>query len=102
MRHEVELRRRRDGQVEGVRVEVRDGATLIAAAHRAGLPVANACGGHSLCARCGLQVIEGAEHLSEEGSHERRAKAANRIPEGQRLACQARISGPVVATASYW
>ena len=83
-------------------MRVADGAVLVKAVREAGLPIAMACGGHSLCARCGLEVLSGAAGLSPEGAHETRAKAANRVPESQRLACQARVHGAVVATASYW
>ncbi|MAE95981.1 MAG: hypothetical protein CL910_15090 [Deltaproteobacteria bacterium] len=100
--HEVELRRRVRDRIETLRVELADGATLRDAARGAGLPIARACGGLSLCAHCGLQVLSGAEHLSAETPEETRAKQRNRVPAEQRLSCQARVGGPVVVTARYW
>lgn len=72
------------------------------AVRRAGLPIASACGGDSLCARCGLEILAGREHVSVESAHETEVKRSNRIEPGLRLACLARVEGPVEVTASYW
>jgi len=104
--YEVTLvRRRREGTDEPARehrVRVPEGGLLIEAAVRAGLPIAQACGGKSLCARCGLEILAGADGLSPEEAHEVRAKERNRIPASLRLACRARVGGDVRATAGYW
>jgi len=84
------------------RVEVPPGTTLLEAAHRAGMPVARACGGGGLCARCGLRVVAGAEGLAPEGSAEARAKARNRVDASLRLACQVRVEGRLEVSAAYW
>lgn len=81
---------------------VDDGATLLDAALSAGLPVARACGGEGLCARCGLRVLEGGVALSPEGGDEAEAKERNRVPGEWRLACLARVHGPLEVTAGYW
>jgi len=90
------------GGREAREVRVEPGTTLLAAAVQAGLPIAQACGSDGLCARCGVVVLEGGAALSTEEPAERDTKRRNRIDAGERLACQARISGPVLATARYW
>ncbi|MCP5058916.1 MAG: (2Fe-2S)-binding protein [bacterium] len=102
MRHEVRLRRRRAGRNETLTIALAAGKTLMDAAHDAGLPIASACGGDRLCARCGLQILEGSENVSAESATEAELKLRNRIEPALRLACLARIAGPVEVTASYW
>jgi len=87
---------------QGIRVELPAGATLLAAAQRARLPVARACGAAGLCARCGLRILRGAASLEPESAEEARAKRANRVDPELRLACRARVRGEVTATAPYW
>ncbi len=100
--HEVRLRRRREGRREIVRVSLVEGRTLMEAARAAGLPIASACGGGSLCARCGVEILAGAGHLTPEPASEAEAKRRNRIEPRLRLACVARVAGPVEVTAAYW
>jgi 2Fe-2S ferredoxin len=78
------------------------GTTLLAAARRAGLPVASACGAEGICGRCGMLVLEGATSLSAESDRERSVKRRNRIDPGLRLACRTETWGDVVVTASHW
>ena len=100
--HEVRFLRRRDGAVQTLRQEVADGTTLLAAAQQAGLPVARACDSRTLCARCGLRIVEGGDALSRESAAEAEAKRRNRVPAELRLACACVVNGPVCATAPYW
>lgn len=79
-----------------------DGTTLLEAARRAGLPVASACGAGGLCARCGLEIVEGLDSLPGESPLEREAKARNRIDPRLRLACQVHPTSDLVVTAPYW
>ncbi len=90
------------GRAETLCAEVADGTTLWDAARAQGLPVATSCNGESLCARCGLLPLEGADALSAESPAERLAKERGRVDPGLRLSCQARIHGDVLATARYW
>ncbi len=99
---EVRFRRRRDGREEWLARRVPVGTTLLEAALDAGLPVARACRGDGLCARCGLEVLHGAEALTPEGPEEAEAKRRNRIAPGLRLSCQSRIEGAVAVGAGYW
>lgn len=78
------------------------GSSLLEAARNAGLPVASACGAEAVCARCGLQILEGAESLEAESEREVRIKQRNRIDPGLRLACKVSLRGDLVVTAPYW
>ena len=86
----------------GVSVLVDGPATLLQAADRANVPVGRSCRAEGICGRCGLRILSGAENLSCETPQEAKVKAANRLESGLRLSCQARIQGPVTATADYW
>lgn len=89
-------------QPSGRSLRVPLGTTLLEAAKRAGLPMASACGAYGLCGRCGVDVMEGATALSPESSLDSDVKRRNRVAAEQRLACRARVQGPVEITASYW
>ncbi|MCH7707490.1 MAG: 2Fe-2S iron-sulfur cluster binding domain-containing protein [Myxococcales bacterium] len=86
----------------GRRLALEPGTNLLEAAREAGLPVAQACGGEALCARCGMQILSGAENLDPETTQEATAKQRNRVARELRLSCQTRVHGPVEVTASYW
>lgn len=83
-------------------ISVPAGTTLLEAVQQAGLPIARACGGDGLCARCGVTVLAGTETLDAAGAREERAKQRNRVPATERLACQVTLRGAVEITASYW
>lgn len=102
MTHEIRLERRRERDRETLTVQLTDGESLMEAARLAGLPIAAACGGERLCARCGLRILAGSERLSPQSDEEREVMERNRIDPALRLACQAIPTGPVVATATYW
>ena len=85
------------------RVSIEAGAvTLLEATRRAGLPIASACGENGACARCGLQILEGAETLESETESEQRIKERNRIDPELRLACCVRPQGDLKVRAAYW
>ena len=83
-------------------IRVPPGTTLLEAARRAGLPVASACGADGICARCGLDILQGGEGLPPESESEARIKNANRIDDGLRLACRIHLECDLVVTAPYW
>ena len=98
----VSFVRRRMGARETLTREVPTGTTLLDAARGAGLPIARACTGRGLCGRCDLEILGGQGWLSPESADERETRERDGIPAARRLACQARVRGPVLATASYW
>ena len=72
-------------------VDVEDGTTLLDACEEHGIPMDSACGGFAACNSCRVEVIAGAENLSDRLDEEEPFLDAD----GQRLGCQARIHGPV-------
>ena len=74
-----------------VTVWVEYGTTVLEASKRAGLIVPAPCGGRGVCASCGVRVISG--RLEDPDDTER--AGLRRAPDDVRLACRARVSGPV-------
>ena len=98
----LELVHRIDGETRSLEIQVLGGTSLLSAASEAGLPVAQACGRHSLCGRCGMRVLDGAEALSPETDGERKAKRRNRVDPEERLSCCCEVHGDARVTTSYW
>ena len=74
------------------RIEGRLGEKLLAALHRADLLLPSACGGQGTCGQCRVLVLEGGGGiLPTETSLINRRQAR----EGQRLACQVAVRGPL-------
>ena len=86
----------------GRSVSAASGTSLLEVARSAGLSVASACGASAVCARCGLQILEGDETLEPETEREARIKQRNRIDPDLRLACLISLRGNLVVTAPYW
>ena len=90
----------------GIRGEVPAGTDLLAAARLLGVDLASLCGGHGLCTRCKVKIMDGefAKHQvnSSQGhltgvnaaERERLSEAARKL--GYRLGCQARVEGDLV------
>ena len=67
------------------------GTTLLEACEAAAIPIDSACGGFAACNSCRVEVLDGADGLSPRLPEEDPFLDAD----DQRLACQARIVGPV-------
>ena len=80
----------------------RDDETLLDVARRAGVPLGNACGGVGVCARCRVRVLAGAENLTPATSIESRFGSARGFDSGERMACQAVVTGSCEVTTTYW
>jgi ferredoxin len=76
--------------------------TVLDAARRASAPIGNSCGGIGICARCRVQVMEGAENLSPPTSIEERTASQRGFAPGERLACLAVVRGDCTITTTYW
>ncbi len=74
-----------------VTVWVPMGTTVVAAARAAGVLIAAPCGGRGVCGSCGVTVTQGT--LEPPDDQERQGLAS--APHGVRLACRARVRGPV-------
>jgi len=90
----------------GLRGQVQTGTTVLQAAQRLGVDLDSICGGQGKCRRCQVLPQEGefskhgitsrAEHLSELTETERHHQSKNRLKDGKRLGCSARILGDLV------
>ncbi len=83
-------------------VSVAHGATLLSAARTAGLELPHYCGGQCSCGTCRIRVLDGAAHLSRQESLEQMVLGSSHVAKGGRLACQARIEGPVRVHIPRW
>jgi ferredoxin len=81
----------------GIRAEARENETVLDVARRAGAPLGNSCGGVGVCSRCRVRVVAGEENLSPATTMELRFGK-----EGERMACQAVVTGDCTVTTSYW
>ena len=68
----------------------------------AGLPVASSCQGDGICAKCRIQIVEGAENLSPVNPREQILRDRLRIPREYRISCQTLVLGDIKIDASYW
>lgn len=90
-----------------VAITVQPGEAVMSAAQRQGYRWPTVCGGLGTCRTCAFEVHEGAEHLSPVQSLEAEAiealqtrSQARGHSKVVRLACQARVNGPVVVRRS--
>ncbi len=78
-----------------VTVWVCPGTTVAAAARAAGVLIAVPCGGRGVCGSCGVRVLAGDLEPADQPERD----GLRRAPEGVRLACRARVKGPVTVQA---
>ena len=86
----------------GREVRVVHETSLLDSVLQAGLGLGQSCDGIALCGFCRVQVVEGIENLSPMAEEERQILAAQHAGANERLACRARIAGPVTITTDYW
>jgi len=90
----------------GLRGQVPVGTTVLQAAQRLGVDLESICGGQGKCRKCQVLPQEGEfpkhgitsrlDHLSEFTETERHHQAKNRLKDGRRLGCNARLLGDLV------
>ncbi|HDR17072.1 MAG TPA: DUF4445 domain-containing protein, partial [Desulfobacteraceae bacterium] len=78
----------------GLSIRVPEGANLLEAAVSLEIPIRSDCGGNGLCGKCVVQVDSEAG-LSPMTDAEKDLFDENEQSSGHRLACQAKVSGPV-------
>jgi ferredoxin len=82
--------------LDGRRVEVRRGGTILAAAMKNGVRLMHVCGARTLCATCRVVVHAGEDNLTPMCGTERFSLRWHlSMSPRTRLACQARVNGPV-------
>ena len=75
---------------------------LLDAVLQTGLGLGQSCDGIALCGFCRVRVLEGLDNLTPIGDEERKLLASQGAGDDERLACCARILGPVTITTDYW
>jgi ferredoxin len=78
------------------------GDTLLRAASAAGIDLPHYCGGQCSCGTCRIKVIAGAKCLSAQVGMEQMVLGSAQVGKGDRLACQAKIQGPVRVEIPKW
>ena len=86
----------------GEKLEARAGGTLLAAAVKNGIRMMHACGAQTLCATCRVKVTDGEDNLTPMSLKEKISLRYHlSLSPRVRLACQARVVGPVEADAVF-
>jgi len=83
-------------------IEIEHGYNLMDALLEAGLPVASSCHGDGVCAKCRIEILEGAENLSQPSDLENMLKLKNPMPPNFRISCQTQILGDILIDTGYW
>jgi 2Fe-2S ferredoxin len=86
----------------GIVVEAKEHETILDAARRSGAPLGNSCGAVGICARCRVEIVEGAQSLTPPTDIERRIGTQRGFASNERMACQAVVTGDCVVTTGYW
>jgi len=73
-------------------VAAKEGDSLAMASGRGPQPIATGCADSS-CGTCAVELIAGAAQISAADDRELSTRSAAGVPEGQRLACRARVEG---------
>ena len=76
--------------------------TLLDAIHQLCLPLGQACDGVALCGFCRVRVMDGMDNLTPLGAREEKVLRSLHAGSDERLACCARVSGPVTITTDSW
>ena len=89
-------------EFNGTRVEIRRGGTLLGAAMKNGVRLMHVCGARTLCATCRVVVESGEDNLTPmSGSEKFSLRWHLSVSPRTRLACQARVNGPVEVEAVF-
>lgn len=83
-------------------LQVEDGVNLMEALLKAEIPVASSCHGDGVCAKCRLQIIQGASNLSKANETEMFLKQKFSLAKEMRISCQTTVHGDIEIDASYW
>jgi ferredoxin len=86
----------------GRELDVVHGTPLMEAIVAVGLPLGQSCDGVALCGFCRVRVVSGQDNLSPIAAEERKVLSALGAADAERLACCARVHGPVTLTTDYW
>jgi ferredoxin len=89
-------------EFDGRKLEARRGGTLLGAALKNDIRLMHVCGARTLCGTCRVQVTDGADNLSAMSAKEKLSLRYHlSFGSRARLACQARVAGPVEVESVY-
>jgi adenylate cyclase len=89
-------------EFEGRKLEARSGGTILGAVLRGGVRLMHVCGARTLCGTCRVKIVAGAENLTPMTAKERFSLRYHlSVSPRVRLACQARVEGPIEAEAVF-
>jgi ferredoxin len=89
-------------EFDGKKIAARRGGTLLGAALKSRTRLMHLCGARTLCATCRVKVTVGAENLAPMSPLERLSLRYHlSFSSRTRLACQARVAGPVVVQSVF-
>ena len=83
-------------ELDGKKIDVRRGGTLLGAALKNGVRLMHVCGARTLCGTCRVVVESGEDNLTPmRGTEKFSLRWHLSMSPRTRLACQARVNGPV-------
>lgn len=83
-------------------IPVAGGQSILRAAVLNGVDISHYCGGMASCGTCKVEVVEGSENLLPADGREQMVLGSQSAAAGHRLACQARVVGPVTVRIPRW
>lgn len=83
-------------------IEVEPGTLLMKALLDAGMPVASSCKGDGICGKCRIEIVSGAENLSQINGREAILRDRLKVQPNYRISCQTQVMGDVTVDTTYW
>jgi ferredoxin len=88
--------------LDGKFIDVATGTNLMSAIIAAERPIGSSCGALGICAKCFVQVLEGADQLSKPNPIEKKLLEREKFSSDTRISCQTKVLGDVKITTTYW
>jgi adenylate cyclase len=82
--------------------KIKAGATILAAANQAEVPIGQSCSGDGICGWCKVRILAGAEHLAPPTRLEKKLIEEKMFEQNERAACLAVVRGDISVTTTYW
>ena len=82
--------------------EIRAGATILAAANQAEMPIGQSCSGDGICGWCRVTLLEGEGNMLPPGALEKKLMNEKEFGAHERAACLAKLKGDITITTTYW
>ena len=76
-------------------IKVEKGTSILQVAFENNIDLEHYCGGSCSCSTCRVEVLSGQKNLSKIQPNEANVLGENRVANGDRLSCQAKVNGAV-------